>query len=172
MKRVAVNAGFAVIAVSAITACSALRPAPQIITRTDTVTVTREVVPPLPSGDTATICLANGVPVTVMVSGADTLIGDARVKLKDVHPTLVFAGAYARDASWFSADTIRFEKRLYRKTTVPMRRDCDELKQVGDYRGVAVFAAYDAPNNLPLLFLPVRPSYFQPYAPVTPTRRR
>lgn len=151
-----------------LAACSTLKPKPQIITKTDTVTVTKEVPAPLPTGDTATICLGNGMPVSVLINKTDTLIGEQRVKLKDVRPALDFAGRYFESR----ADTLRFEKRLYRRQGVPVTHACDELKEVGAYNGVSVFAFVDAPNNLPLIFLPIRPGLFQHYAPDKPVKRR
>lgn len=148
-------------------ACAALTPKPRIITKTDTVTVMKEVVAPLPNGDTTTICLGNGMPVTVRIDGADTLIGDARVKVKDVAPALAWAGSYT-----VALDTLTFEKRKYRKQGKPAIRLCDELKDVGRYNGVTVFADVTAPNNLPLILLPTTPGFFQAYAPEKPVKRR
>ena len=164
------SGGKAVWAVWAVWAagCSYIRPKPQIITHVDTVTVTKEVAAPLPNGDTTTICLGNGMPVTVRVAGADTLIGERRVKLKDVSPALAWAGIYVSPAP----DSIHFEKRVYRKMGAPVHHGCDELKEVGLYNGASVFAVVDAPNNLPVIMLPVRPDFFQHYAPETPRKRR
>ncbi|MGQ0814478.1 MAG: hypothetical protein ACT4O1_08425 [Gemmatimonadota bacterium] len=151
------------------TACSVFQPQPQIITRVDTVTITREVVPPLPVGDTAEVCLSTGMSARVLVAAnGDTLIGDARVRLSTVRPVLAFAGAYMEQP----ADTMRFERRLYRKSGVVAKRMCDELKQVGDYHGIPVFADVTAPAALPAIAVPVKPGFFQTYTVPTPARRR
>ena len=148
--------------------CAYIHPQPQIITKTDTVTVTKEVAAPLPNGDTTTICLGNGMPVTIRVAGKDTLIGESRTKLDDVRPALDFAGNYFTSP----ADSITFEKRKYVRQGAPVLHACDELKEVGMYDGVSIFAVVDAPNNLPVIMLPVRPSYFQHYVPVVARKRR
>ncbi len=151
-----------------LSACALLRP-PQTIVQVDTVTVTKEVPPPLPTGDSAEICLATGMPARVLIaSNGDTLIGEARVRLRDVRPVLSFSGTYAREQSWYQvSDTLRFEKRPYRRTGAERARACDELKLVGAYAGVSVFAEVTAPNALPMVFLPVRPGIFQMYTTVS-----
>lgn len=158
----------------AVSSCTYFqKPEPQIITRTDTVTVVKEVAPPLPVGDTTDVCLSTGMTVQVLVtSSGDTLIGDARVKLSDVRSVLSFAGAYAADKSWYGRDTLRFESRLYRKFGMEKKRACDELKEVGAHQGVPVFAEVEAPGALPAIVLPVRPGKFQTYNAATPARRR
>lgn len=149
-----------------IAGCAALQPDPQIITRVDTVTVIKEVAPPIPPGDTLTICLSNGMPAPIVVSAAgDTLING--IPLKSVQPILSFAGDYMEER----VDTIRFERRLYRRAGLAQRKMCDELKEVGRYAGIPVFADITAPQTLPTIFLPVRPSLFQPYTTPTPRRR-
>lgn len=155
-------------------ACSVFNPAPRTIVRVDTVVVTREVAPPLTAGDSAAICLATGMPVTVHVAAdGDTLIGDARVSLRALRPVLTFEGAYASGLSWFeNSDSLRFERRLYRKLGRPRRRSCDELKRVGDYVGVPVFAEVTAPQPLPQIEVPAQPGMFQTYVTPQPRRRR
>jgi len=151
-----------------------LRPAPpEAIVRTDTVTVTREVAPPLPAGDTVELCLSNGMTVKVLVTAEhDTLVGDARASLRQLRPVLSFAGAYAAEQSWFSADTVRLENRLYRKAGAERAFTCDELKEVGSYQGVPVFARVEEMSDLPYIVLPVRAGIFQPYTTPQTTRRR
>ena len=148
--------------------CSALRPAPQVITQVDTVTVVREVAPPMPTGDTTEVCLSTGMPARVLVTATgDTLVNG--VNVATVRPILSFAGAYLGERP----DTLRFEKRLYRRTGIVERRDCDELKEVGMLGGIPVFAEVTAPQTLPIILMPVRPGAFQPYAiPTSATRRR
>lgn len=147
--------------------CAALQPEPQIITRVDTVTVVKEVAPPIPPGDSLTICLSNGMSAPIVVTAAgDTLING--VSLKSVQPVLSFAGSYLEER----VDTIRFERRLYRRAGLVQRKQCDELKEVGRYAGIPVFADITAPQALPTIFLPLKPSLFQPYTTPTAMRRR
>jgi hypothetical protein len=155
----------------ALSGCSVLQPEPQIITRTDTVTIVKEAPPPPPppAGDSADICLSNGMTAIVRITAArDTLIGDARIPISSVRPTLSFAGAYAQQ--W--PDTVRFEKRLYRRHGLVKRKTCDELKNVGELMGIPVFAEVTAPQPLPMIIIPVRPGGFQDYVLPTPARRR
>jgi hypothetical protein len=156
----------------ALTGCAARQPEPQVITRTDTVTVTVTVPaePILPAGDTATVCLSTGMPAAVLITASgDTLVGDARVNLKSVRPILDFAGRYAEQ--W--PDTVRFEKRVYRRRGVVAKWTCDELKHVGEHNGVPIFADVTAPQPLPAIVVPVRAGVFQMYAlPTQPARRR
>lgn len=160
----------ALVSALALGACATLHPKPQIITRVDTVTVTKEVAAPLPTGDTATVCLSTGVPVQVLVSArGDTLVGDARIPIKAVRPILSFQGEYASDHDWYErADTLRFDNRLYRRAGMARKRDCDELKLVGDYKGVPLFADVTAAQKLPMIVVPVSPGIFQPFMVTTP----
>ena len=136
---------------------------------TVTVEVVKEVAPPLPAGDTATICLSNGMPAPILITASgDTLVGEARVSLKAVRPILAFAGTYAEQ--W--PDTVRFERRVYRRSGVARKRDCDELKHVGEHNGVAIYADVTAPQPLPAISVPVRAGFFQTYTLPTPARRR
>jgi hypothetical protein len=155
-----------------VSGCSYLQPKPQIITKTDTVTVVKEVPappPPLAAGDSVDICLSTGMTAIVHITAArDTLIGDARIPISAVRPSLSFAGAYAQQ--W--PDTVRFEKRLYRKHGVVKRKTCDELKNVGELMGIPVFAEVTAPQPLPMIIIPMRPGGFQDYVLPTPARRR
>jgi hypothetical protein len=164
----------AVVAATAfLSGCSVFQPKPRTVTQVDTVVVTKEVAPPLPTGDSAEVCLSTGMPARILVtSSGDTLIGPDRVKLKTVQPLLTFQGAYAFDKSWFSrSDTLRFERRVYRKAGQPKKRSCDELKLVGDFAGVPVFAEVTAPQPLPGIEIPVSPGIFQPYTTPVPRRR-
>jgi len=156
-----------------VAGCAALKPKTVTVVKTDTVTVsiTKEV--PLPTGDSTTICLSTGLPARVLVAAnGDTLIGDARASLKSLRPVMNFAGSYAADQSWFYSDTLRFEKRLYRKAGALQSRGCDELKTVGSYEGVPIFAEVTAKEPLSFIVIPVSPSRFQGYNVVNPSRKR
>lgn len=153
----------------ALGGCATLTPKPETIIRVDTVTVTivRDVA--LPTGDSATICLSTGMPAPVLIAAnGDTLIGAARISLKNARPVLSFAGSYA--GQW--PDTVRFERRVYRRSGVVVKRNCDELKHVGEHHGVPIFAEVTAPNPLPAIVVPVRAGVFQNYRLPTPARRR
>jgi hypothetical protein len=152
----------------ALAGCATLRPKPQIITKTDTVTVTvtKEVPPPLPNGDSVEVCLSTGFPAAVRITTkGDTLIGANRVPLSSVQPVLALAGSYAGAARWFTtSDTVRFERKLYGKAGGPRVPACADLKLVGSYQGVPVFADVTAPQVLPAIMIPVRPGLFQLYS--------
>lgn len=164
----------AVVCIIAVGGCAVFNPAPpRTIVRVDTVIVTKTVAPVLPMGDSALICLATGMPISVLIAPTgDTLIGEARIRLRDVRPPLTFAGTYAGQAAWFANDTLRFDKRLYRKSGGTVRRVCDDLKEVGLFNGVPVFADVTAMGNLPIIMVPVRPGMFQSYSSAAAPRRR
>jgi hypothetical protein len=145
--------------------CSALTPEPEIITRTDTVTVTQTVAPPLPEGTPAEICLSTGVTVQIHVAAnGDTLIGEKRVPIKDLRPGVGFHGVYAVDKDWYlRGDVVTFERRNYRRAGVERVRACDELKLVGAHQGVPLFAEVTAREPLPMIIVPVRPGIYQDY---------
>jgi hypothetical protein len=52
-----------------------------------------------------------------------------------------------------------------------MKRACDELKLVGAFRGVPVFASVTEPQGLPTIVVPIRPGFFQNYTTSTRNRR-
>ena len=144
--------------------CSVFQPQPQTIVRVDTVTVTQTVAPPLPEGQPAEVCLSTGVTAQVLIAAnGDTLIGEQRVPLRELRP-LTFPGVYAGGSEWFRrGDVVSFDKRRYRRAGVERVRACDELKLVGEYQGVPVFAEITAPQVLPLIIIPVRPGAYQDY---------
>jgi hypothetical protein len=140
-------------------------PSPEPVVQVDTIMITREVEPPLPEGRPATVCLASGENVDILISAAgDTLIGPRRVALSDLGPGVSFVGDYAADESWFVADdAVTFDRRAFRKFGQPSTRDCRDLKIVGDHTGVNLFAESDASAPFGTLLVPVRPGVFQPY---------
>lgn len=155
----------ALLAVGLVMGCSALRPDPVIQVRTDTVTVTQTVEPPLPEGTPAEICLSTGVTAQIHVAAnGDTLIGEKRVRLKDLRPGVGFHGVYAGDKDWYlRGDVVSFERRNYRRAGVERARACDELKLIGTHQGVPLFAEVTARDPLPSIIVPVRPGMFQDY---------
>jgi hypothetical protein len=133
--------------------------------RVDTVTITRDVAPAIPTGTPSELCLSTGQNITIHISPeGDTLVGPARTRLRDL-PGITFAGTYARGHAWYTRDEqVSFENRNYMRLGSAARQDCNDLKNVGEYEGVPVFAEVAAPAPLALIFVPVRPGYFQAYA--------
>lgn len=152
-----------------IAACSSPEPPPppppDTVVVTDTITITREVAPPLPEGQVAQICLATGQNIQIRVSMAgDTLVGPRRVRLMDLGPAVGFLGDYAADEAWFLQDeNVRFNNRNFTKFGQEAVRDCQELKIVGDFQGVNIFSETTAAEPFEILYVPVRPGVFQPY---------
>lgn len=140
-------------------------PAPEPQVRVDTVTITQTVQPLLPEGRPAEICLSNGITAQVHISAnGDTLIGERRIPLSELRPAVSFSGSYAGDMDWYRrGDVVRLDGRPYRKLGVERSRVCDELKLVGEYTGVPVFAEVTAPQTLPMIVIPVRPGMYQDY---------
>ena len=140
-------------------------PEPEPMVRVDTVVVTREVPPPLPTGTPATICLASGQSVDVRISAAgDTLIGPRRVSMRDLGVGIGFTGDYAAGRDWFVRDQpITFDRRSYQKFGTPAPTNCGDIDVVGQHMGVNVFAEAGASTPYETLYVPVRPGVFQPY---------
>jgi hypothetical protein len=156
------------VAALALGGCSALRPEPVIQVRTDTVTVTRTVEPPLAEGRPAEVCLSTGVTTQIHIAAnGDTLVGEKRIPLKDLGPGIGFHGLYALDKDWFvRGDVVSFERRNYRRAGVERVRACDELKLIGTHQGVPLFAEVTAISPLSSIIVPVRPGVFQDYVRV------
>lgn len=135
------------------------------VVRVDTITITREVPPPLPDGRAATLCLASGQEAQIRVSPqGDTLVGPRRVRLADLRPAIGFLGDYAADEQWFVADQpITLNRRSFSKFGQPASRQCSAMKIVGDYDGVNLFTETDAAEPFQTVYVPVTPGVFQPY---------
>lgn len=131
----------------------------------DTVIVTREVGPPLPTGTPASLCLATGEEVQVLVTAQnDTLVGPQRVSIRTLRPAAVFAGTYSDGRDWFTKDEqITFERRRYSKFGEQVSLSCSEIVRVGEYQGVPLFARTDAQRPYNTLYVPVRPGVWQAY---------
>ena len=140
-------------------------PPPDTVVQLDTVTITREVEPPLPEGRAAMICLATGQNVQIRISPAgDTLVGPERVALSDLGPAVGFVGSYASGEMWFVEDEpVDFDDREFAKFGQPASRDCRGMKIVGDANGVNLFAEVSASSPFRILYVPVRPGVFQSY---------
>ncbi|MBI4540425.1 MAG: hypothetical protein HY704_13060 [Gemmatimonadetes bacterium] len=131
----------------------------------DTVIVTREVTPPLPTGTPASLCLATGEEVQILVTAqSDTLLGPQRVSVRTLRPAAVFAGTYAQGRDWFTRDEqITFERRRYAKFGEAVSLRCSEIVRVGEHQGVPLFARTDAQRPYNTLYVPVRPGVWQAY---------
>jgi hypothetical protein len=131
----------------------------------DTVTVTREVAPPLPTGNAAQICLATGENVDVLLTAqGDTLVGPNRTSIRQLRPGVVFAGTYAAGRDWFTNDeAIRFENRSYSKSGGEVSMVCADIMRVGEHMGVPLFAMRNAERPYDTLYVPVRPGVWQAY---------
>lgn len=137
----------------------------------DTVIVTRE--PELPTGTAATICLATGQDVQVIVTAQnDTLVGPTRVSIRTLRPGVVFAGTYAEGRDWFVADQpIVFEERQYLKSGGEVSLNCPDIIRVGEFMGVPLFAMRTAERPFEMLYVPVRPGVWQAYQAGLPATR-
>jgi hypothetical protein len=138
---------------------------PPLQMRVDTVTITRTIDVPLPEARAVDVCLSTGVTAQIHVTASgDTLVGEKRVRISELRPAVTFAGVYAQDRGWFRrGEIVRFDTRAYQRAGVDRVRACDELKLVGEYDGVPIFAEVTAPQVLPLIIVPVRPGVFQDY---------
>ncbi len=139
----------------------------------DTVVVTRQVAPPLPTGQAATICLATGENVSVLVTAqGDTLVGPSRTSIAQLRQSgVVFAGDYASGRTWFENNQdITFERRQYQKSGGTVRLNCPDLMRVGEYQGVPLFVNRGAERPYTTLYVPVTPGVWQPYESLRGTR--
>ncbi|HKK93015.1 MAG TPA: hypothetical protein VJ925_06250 [Longimicrobiales bacterium] len=131
----------------------------------DTVVVTREVEPALPTGSPANICLATGQNVQVLMTAqGDTLVGPARVSIETLRPGVVFAGTYADSRGWFENDeSVMFEENSYDKSGNETQMTCNQIMRVGEFQGVPLFSMRNAERPFEMLYVPVRPGIWQPY---------
>ena len=139
----------------------------------DTVTITREVAPNLPTGQATTICLATGETVQVLVTAqGDTLVGPQRTSIRVLRSAgVVFAGEYAQGRTWFEQNApITFETRSFQKSGGEVRQNCADLVRVGDFEGVPLFAPRSATQPYAQLYVPVRPGVWQMYENLRGTR--
>lgn len=146
------------------------RPEPEVrevrvVTPPDTVIIEREVTPPLPTGTAATLCLATGEDVQVLVTAAgDTLVGPRRVPVRELQPGVDFAGSYAEGRDWYVGDqAIAFERGSFSRSGGEIRLDCGSIVRVGEFNGVSLFADRSAERPLSKLYVPVRPGVWQAY---------
>jgi len=132
----------------------------------DTVVITRDGNPPPPAGTAATLCLAPGEGIAVLVTAAgDTLVGSARTLLSERRPAVDLAGAYAANRGWFEAgEPITVEQRSYSRFGASVRLDCGAIRRVGEHEGVPLFVAGTDDTPPRILYVPVRLGVWQPYS--------
>ena len=133
----------------------------------DTVVIERTVASP-PVGRSATLCLATGVDVPVVLTAAgDTLVGPAWTPVADLRPGVDFAGVYAGAESWFDeGEPLVLNGRSYTGSGDPVRLDCATIVRVGDHRGVPVFADLGAEQPYDAVYVPMAPGSWQVYRPL------
>ena len=139
----------------------------------DTVIVTREIAPSLPTGQATEICLATGENISVLVTAqGDTLVGPSRSPIRALRQAgVVFAGEYAQGRVWFSEDQpITFDGGSFQKSGGEIRLDCVDVQRVGDYQGVPLLVQRDAETPYLQLYVPVRPGVWQMYENLRGTR--
>ncbi|TVP42281.1 MAG: hypothetical protein EA350_16680 [Gemmatimonadales bacterium] len=131
----------------------------------DTVVVRETVEPPLPEGTPTQLCLATGETVTVYVTPqGDTLVGPRRVSVAQLGAGVAFAGEYASGRDWFVNDEpVRFEQREYLRSGGEVSLNCANIRQVGEFGGVPLFADANAQSPYERLYVPVRPGVWQAY---------
>jgi hypothetical protein len=140
----------------------------------DTVMLTREVrvevpvAPTLPTGTPASLCLATGANVSVLVTAqGDTLVGAERVSIRALRPEIVFAGDYAQERDWFMSERALAldptRDAVFGKLGSEVRLECSSIERVGAFMGVSVFAVRNAERPFRTLYLPVRPGVWQGY---------
>ncbi len=146
------------------------RPDPDIVVLPaappDTVVVIRIEERPPAAGTATTLCLSTGDGIEVVLTPAgDTLVGPSRTPMSELRPAVVLAGVYAANLMWFeSGEPITFEQRSYDRSGVAVGLDCGDIRQVGEHLAVPVFAL-GTDGALPeILYVPVRPGVWQPYA--------
>lgn len=139
----------------------------------DTVVVTEEVEPPLPEGTPTQLCLATGEAVTVYISPqGDTLVGPRRVDIRNLGAGVALAGEYAQGRDWYVQDEPVVLEQMVDERTVELEYvrvggeislDCPNIRRVGEFRGVPVFADVNATAPYETLYVPVRPGVWQAY---------
>lgn len=139
----------------------------------DTVVVTEEVEPPMPEGTPTELCLATGEAVTVYISPqGDTLVGERRVDVRNLGPGVAFSGEYAEGRDWFvQNEPVTFTQMVddreveleYVQSGGEISLDCPNIRRVGEFEGVPLFADASASSPYETLYVPVRPGVWQAY---------
>ena len=120
---------------------------------------------PVLQGTPAEICLATGQNIAVEVTATgDTLLGGAKIPIRQLRPGLVFAGAYAGNAFWYQdREVIIFEGGDFGPSDDTFPIDCNQILRVGVYQGVSVFAVINSARPFNVIFIPVRPGVWHRY---------
>jgi len=131
----------------------------------DTVVVRETVEPALPEGTPTQLCLATGETVTVYITPqGDTLVGPRRVSVAQLGAGVAFAGEYAAGRDWFVNDEpVTFEQREYLRSGGEVSLNCANIRRVGEFGGVPLFADANAQSPFERLYVPVRPGVWQAY---------
>jgi hypothetical protein len=134
--------------------------------------------PPPPAERAITVCvIVDGqiqqVQAVFRPDAGDTLVmvDGTRRPFRELHP--VTAPNYAAGATWFvAAEPVTFGGRRYDRFGLPRVITPAELRRVGEFQGVPVFAATDAPAQPEVVYVPVRTGCeFQAYQLQEVTRR-
>ena len=131
----------------------------------DTVVIERTPAPQHPPGTPATLCLATGVEVDVVLTAAgDTLVGPSRVAISDLRPGVGFAGAYAGGQEWFArGGPVTLGERSYDPSGAAVRLACRDIVRVGTHEGIPVFAELSVAQRYRVVYVPVAPGLWQGY---------
>ncbi len=145
----------------------------------DTVVIERASPRPLPAGTPATLCLATGVEVDVVLTAAgDTLVvvGPSRIAVSDLRPGVGFAGNYAGGEEWFARGApVTLDERSYERRGEQLRLDCGDIVRIGAHEGVPIFAERNGGDPYDVVYVPVAPGLWRSYrfrSPPSATRPR
>lgn len=131
----------------------------------DTVVIERVTEPLVPEGTPATLCLATGTDLEVLLTAAgDTLVGATMASIASLRPGMVFAGAYAEDHEWFRAsEPVTIGGRRYDKVGGTSGLNCGDIVRIGSHEGVPLFADRAAAPPFVTIHVPARPGSWQQY---------
>ncbi|HZG44099.1 MAG TPA: hypothetical protein VEY93_14220 [Longimicrobium sp.] len=116
--------------------------------------------------DTTSVCVVHEGTLRTVRAEYDRESGDTLVEerpLYDVFPNST--PPYAAQADWLNArEPILFQDRAYYWNGRRVVLSPDELRAVGEFRGIPLFAEVDEAAGLSIMFVPVgRGCEFQPY---------
>jgi hypothetical protein len=116
--------------------------------------------------DTISVCVVHEGTLRTVRATYDRQSGDTLVDERPVdHAFPTSTPPYAAQADWFKArEPIVFQDRAYYWNGRRVVLSPDELRTVGEFRGIPLFAEVDEAAGLSILFVPVgRGCEFQPY---------
>lgn len=110
----------------------------------------------------------------IVDSGGDTLLLPDRRRFSEAVNRYYPANRYAAGHSFvINNDPITFASRRFIKFGLPRIIEPLDLRHIGSYRSVPVFAAVGTQEQPDVLYVPLRPGCeFQPYQYEVPTRTR